>query len=539
MVELYKGVIMIEVNKIVIVGGGSAGWMSAASMIRAFPKKEIVVIESPDYPIIGVGESTLGPITAWAHWIGLDEKDFMPATDAVYKMSIKFTDFYKKDYGSFHFPFGRAFLDGTVNGMNDWYVKKANFPELDVADYSRTFFPGLTLAEQNKLSWNESGKLGNFNFEQDVAYHFDATKFGQWLKNNYCLPRGVKIISDTVTDVFADKDGIQSLTLTNGEKITADLFIDCTGFKSMLLEGALEEPWDDFTKMLPNNSAWATRIPYTDKEKEMEPYTSCTAISHGWVWNIPSWERIGTGYVFSDKYITPEAALEEFKQYLRSDKMTIHDPNRDVGSYEYKLIKFRVGIHRRTFVKNVVAIGFAAGFIEPLESNGLFTVHEFLEKLVKTLERGTVTQTDRDVYNTTTRRQFDAFKEFVAQHYALSNRTDTQYWRDITEKSFQPGILEPESPMASQFREMAEVHMNRHRYDGFSGIHCIATGLNYFPVTDNTVVRWKHMYNIDSYEYCKNTWEIWEQFRKQWQEEADASPTMYQWLKENRYSDQS
>ena len=166
---------MINLNKIVIVGGGSAGWMSAASMIKAFPDKEVVVIESPDYPIIGVGESTLGGITGWANWIGIDEKDLMPATDAVYKMSIKFTDFYKKDAGGFHYPFGKVFLDGTVNGLNDWYVKKAKFPELDVADYARTFFPALTLAEQNKLSWNESGKLGNFNFKQDVAYHFDAT----------------------------------------------------------------------------------------------------------------------------------------------------------------------------------------------------------------------------------------------------------------------------------------------------------------------------------------------------------------------------
>jgi tryptophan halogenase len=134
--------------------------------------------------------------------------------------------------------------------------------------------------------------------------------------------------------------------------------------------------------MLPNNSAWATRIPYTDKEKEMEPYTNCTAINNGWVWNIPSWERIGTGYVFSDNHVSKEEALEEFKQHLKSDKMTVHNPDRDVESFEYKLIKFRVGIHERTFVKNVVAIGLSAGFIEPLESSGLFSVHEFLKELI-------------------------------------------------------------------------------------------------------------------------------------------------------------
>ena len=530
---------MINLNKIVIVGGGSAGWMSAATMIRAFPDKEIVVIESPDYPIIGVGESTLGGITAWANWIGIDEKDFMPATDAVYKMSIKFTDFYKKDAGGFHYPFGKVFTDGTINGLNDWYVKKAKFPDLDVADYARTFFPALTLAEQNKLSWNKSKELGNFNFKRDVAYHFDATKFGLWLKNNYCVPRGVTVIPKTVESINTNEDGIESLVLTDGSLVIADLFIDCTGFKSMLLEGALQEPWDDFGHTLPNNSAWATRIPYTDKEKEMEPYTNCTAINNGWVWNIPSWERIGTGYVFSDTHISKEEALQEFKDHLRSDKMTIHNPNRDVESYEYKFIKFRVGIHQRTFVKNVVAIGFAAGFIEPLESNGLFTVHEFLDKLVKTLYRGTITQWNRDSYNMQTLRQYLQFKDFVAAHYALSNRNDTKYWSDITNRVYQPEILNLTPSLVSGFNNIADNYFLYQKYDEGSGVHCIATGLNYFPVNDITIQNWNHVYDIDVYKKTEETFSLWKSFRKKWQEEADASPTMYQWLKENIHNDKS
>jgi tryptophan halogenase len=530
---------MINLNKIVIVGGGSSGWMSAATMIKAFPEKEIIVIESPDYPTVGVGESTLGGITGWAKWIGIEDKDFMPATDAVYKMSIKFTDFYKKDFGSFHYPFGIPFTNETFNGLNDWYVKKAKFPELEVSDYARTFFPALTLAEQNKISFNHSGNLDNFNFKRDVAYHFDATKFGLWLKNNYCIPRGVMVIPQTVESVNTNEAGIQSLVLTDGSLVTADLFIDCTGFKSMLLEGALEEPWDDFGHMLPNNSAWATRIPYTDKEKEMEPYTNCTAINNGWVWNIPSWERIGTGYVFSDNYVSKEEALEEFKKHLKSNKMTIHDPNRDVEALDFKYIKFRIGIHRRTFVKNVVGIGFAAGFIEPLESNGLFTVHEFLDKLVKTLSRGTITQWDRDAYNSATRKQYLIFKEFVAEHYALSNRDDTKYWQDITNKTYQPQIPALEPSLVVGFNDLADAHINRQRHDPFSGIHCIATGMNYLPVSKENIERWNHYTNIDHYEICKNTWETWKVFRLRWQEEADASPTMYQWLKENIHNDKA
>lgn len=529
---------MINLNKIVIVGGGSAGWMSAASMIKAFPNKEIVVIESPDYPIVGVGESTLADFAGWASWIGIDEKDFMPATDAVYKLAIKFTDFYKKDSGSFYYPFGRVFLNGTIDGLNDWYIKKAKHPDLDVADYSRTFFPALTLAEQNKISFNENGRLGDFSFKRDVAYHFDAIKFGQWLKNNYCLPRGVKLIPLTVVKVNTGTEGIESLILSDGTEVKSDLFIDCTGFKSMLLEESLGEPFEDYSEMLPNNSAWATRIPYTDIEKEMEPYTNCTAIDNGWVWNIPSWERIGTGYVFSDKYVTPEKALEEFKNHLRSDKMTVHDPSRDVDSYDYKYIKFRIGTHKRTFVKNVVAIGFAACFIEPLESNGLFSVHEFLHRLIKVLQRETITQWDRDVYNFGTKNQFIDFAEFVAMHYALSNRNDTKYWHDISERVFQPKIQDLNPSIGSAFFSLADSYTHRQRYRDSGGAHVIATGLNYFPVDQYVIDRWKHYNNnMDIYEHCKNTWRAWENHRKIWQEEADKSPTMYQWLKENIYND--
>jgi tryptophan halogenase len=529
----------LDINKVVIVGGGSAGWMSAATFIRTFPDKEIIVIESPDYPIVGVGESTLGSIKEWTNYIGLDEKDFMPATDAVYKMSIKFTDFYKEDSGSFHYPFGNPFLEGTFNGLNDWYVKKSLYPNLDLADYARTFFPALTLAEQNKLSWNESGKLYNFNFKKDVAYHFDATKFGLWLKNNYCIPRGVKVLPLTVNEVKLNEDGIESLILSNGDSISADLFIDCTGWSSILLGQALNEPFDDYSHQLPNNRAWATRIPYTDIEKEMEPYTNCTAIENGWVWNIPSWQRIGTGYVYSDKYVDSEDALVEFKNYLKSDKMTIHDPNRDVESYEYKDIKFRIGIHNRIWVKNVVAIGLSAGFIEPLESNGLFTVHTFLIKLMKSLNRGTANQWDRDAFNIACKTVYLDFKDFVAMHYALSNRTSTKYWKDISMRSFNLPIKDENYLPPTTFTDLATRKININRYEPNSGMNCIATGMNYFPVDKMTIMGWEHVEGIDYYKTCQLSFENWEKMRKDWQDEADESPTMYQWLKENIHNDKA
>lgn len=377
---------MNRVNKIVIVGGGSSGWISAATLIKAFPDKNIQVIESPDVPIIGVGESTLGGLRHWTRYIGLDEHSFFPYTDASYKLSIKFTDFYKKDGGSFHYPFGRAITQGERNPYYDWHLKKYYFPNTPVQDFVNDLFPSSALINSNKFSENRLGEFDNFIPEDWVAYHFDATKFGSWLRDEYCIPKEVVHISSTVKKINTDVDGIKNLELSNGEIITADLFIDCTGFNSLLLGDALEETFESLSDMLPNNRAWATRLEYKEKEKELEGFTNCTAIENGWCWNIPLWSRIGTGYVYSDKFVSSEDALEEFKKYLMSEKMLIPRTREEVDSLEYKDIKMRVGIHRKTFVKNVVAIGLSAGFIEPLESNGLFSAHEFIFKLVDILQ---------------------------------------------------------------------------------------------------------------------------------------------------------
>ena len=346
----------MKTDKIVIVGGGSTGWMAATTLKKAFPEKNISVIESKDVPTVGVGESTIGGIRTWAKYIGLSESTFFPETDASIKMSIKFTDFYKKDSGGFHYPFGKPLPISNENPFFEWHLKKYYYPETESQDFVKSLFPSSALFENNKFSLNQNGEFDNFNPDFDIAYHFDATKFGAWLKNNYCLPRGVTHIESTVVDIISDEGGISSLLLENGESISADLFIDCTGFKSILLAGALEEKFDSFSEMLPNNKAWATRIEYKDKEKELEGFTNCTALGNGWAWNIPLWSRLGTGYVYSDKFISPEEAKEEFKNYLTSDKMVVPRTREEVDSLEFKDITMRVGIHKRTFVKNVVAI---------------------------------------------------------------------------------------------------------------------------------------------------------------------------------------
>jgi len=533
---------MNKINKIVVVGGGSAGWMTAATLITAFPDKNIHVIESKDVPIIGVGESTLGGIRNWTRFIGLDEQSFFKITDASYKMSIKFTDFYKKDAGGFQYPFGIPYRpNDEVNPLSDWHIKKYFNPDTPVQDFAECLFPSCALLENNKYSNNLNGEFDNFDSENDVAYHFDAVKFGNWLREYVCIPRGVNHIISTVKDITVDSNGIEKLILEDDNVVTADLFVDCTGFKSLLLAGALEEPFNSFAEMLPNNKAWATRLPYKDRSKELEGFTNSTAIGNGWCWNIPLWSRLGTGYVYSDKFITKEQALEEFKEYLMSDKMVIPRTKDEVDALEYREITMRVGIHERTFVKNVVGIGLAAGFIEPLESNGLFSVHEFLFKLVDILQRGEISQFDRDMYNVSVNDLFTNFAKFVALHYALSHRDDTEYWRAIKNKSFTGLDGDPYVPYRSRtdsFYDMTYRYMEEWGHSfGLAGIPYIATGLNLNMMNSRRIDNMEYRFKTDMKEEIASIVDHWEMKKEMWNKFAEKCPTLEEYLNNTFYNE--
>ena len=522
-------------NKIVVVGGGSAGWMTASLLIKEFPNKEIVLVESPTVPIVGVGESTLAHINDFVQYLEIDEKDFMSFTNASYKLSIKFTDFYEKDAGGFHYPFAMPVLEDTVDGLQDWFYKKSLYPETPVTDFVQCYYSASALFENNKYSENKDGNFYRYDPKFHAAYHFDAVKFGEWLKERYAVPRGVVHIHGDVDNIQTGDMGIEYLILSDGSQIDADLFIDCTGFKSLLLGQALDEPFDSYSDMLPNNRAWATQVQYKDKEKELEPFTNCTAIGNGWVWNIPLWSRLGTGYVYSDKFITPEDAKEEFKQYLMSNKVVCPKTQAEIDSLEFRDIQMRVGIHKRTWVKNCVAIGLAAGFIEPLESNGLFSVHEFLFKLIKSLQRPAVTQWDIDVYNASCLNIFRNFAEFVALHYALSMRNDTEYWRANGSRTYSPGLpyLEPQSFQG--FHELQHIKMFTNRAPMSAGITRIAVGMNY-PLLDNiTRIHQENRDGIDYKEKYKESFETFEKKKEYWAKLAESEPTLYQYLKDNIY----
>jgi len=499
-------------KNILVVGGGSAGVMSAYTFKKLFPEKNVTILESEDIPTVGVGESTLGRINQWIKMVGLDEKDFIKKCNASLKMSIRFENFYKKGDGGFHYPFGAP----VFNHPNDWFIKKTLYPDTPISDYVNCYYPIMALVNSNKVS---TKNFDGYSYDSDVAYHFDATMFANWLKDEFIKIGGV-VEKGSIKNFNVNEDGIENLITDKEKKYTADLFVDCTGWKSLLLGNILKEPFESYSNILPNNKAWAAHLPYTDKEKEIKPYTNCTALNNGWVWNIPLWSRIGTGYVYSDKYVSDEEALKEFKEYLGRDDLN------------FKNLTMRVGLHKRIFLKNVCAIGLSAGFIEPLESNGLLSVHVFLSNLVKIIrDRPIVSNFLKDHFNTACHRFFKIFSEFVATHYALSTRDDSEYWRDIQKRNYP--IDKVYSRFDSHFQMSNYFNFDNHAYPKFeTGISCVGVGMNFWP-TDENILR--HDGYENNLEVLKDKWsnniKQMEETKKRWEEQIKDCPTLYQHLK--------
>ena len=506
--------------KICIVGGGSAGWMSATTLLTKCNTPsldcEVTLISSKDIPTVCVGESTLERIRDWKVMFPIEDDEFLRETNGTIKHSIKFTNWLTPDSGSFYYPFGEVHHDPDL-----WWSVQLETGELSHNDY------GVDVNSIGFLS-----KHGKCDVREAHAYHFDATKFAQYLKEKFC--EDVNHIEATVVDGDVDENGIKSLRLDNGESIEADLFIDCTGFRSLLLGDYLKEPFKSSNDLLPNDTAWTTIIPHVNK-KEMAPVTECTAIENGWVWEIPLWDRVGSGYVYSSKYVSDEDAKQEFINCL---KQKGYDPS----ECEFRKIPMRVGRHERTWVKNVVAIGLSGGFIEPLESNGLLTIHENLIDLHKTLRRGLPSECLKKMYNRGTNRKFDEFLEFVALHYALTQRQDTPYWKDIFNKDYR--FIEEREQRVDGFASWSD-----HLYvqPGFynintAGYHYILSGMNVCPwpyrnnFAGTPYKRWSNDPHLDHYPQKEKQYK---KHRLSWKSKIKKGTltSMYDFLKKYVYFD--
>ena len=427
------------INNIVIVGGGSSGWMTAAALAYQCPDIQLTLVESPKIGNVGVGESTLGQINRYMRMLDLKDQEWMKECSATYKTSIQFTDF--KEIGHrFQYPFGflKAYESNEkLRNMQDFFYVAMKYPkELPVDSFDKVHSLNTHMATHNKM-WDEAIPEVGYDPEDDTAYHIDADAFGQYLKKRFCSK--VRHIQDEVVGHQKDNDGnLEYITLEKGRVLRADLFIDCSGFKSLLIENTMMIPFEKFS-ILPNDSAVAARIPYKDEEdkrNKMSCVTDCKALSSGWLWDIPLWSRLGTGYVYSSEFQTKESAEEEFRQETGWDGDVRH-------------IKFRHGKHKKAWEKNVVAIGLAYGFIEPLESTGLLTTHENIMKLIHMLKarNNRINGYDIKTFNTFCDNSITSMSEFVAAHYGYSLRDDTPYWRHVTTEIDYPHLTSETGPV--------------------------------------------------------------------------------------------
>lgn len=518
-------------KSITIVGGGSAGWLTAAILIRSFPTLNITVIESSNSPMINIGESFHGGINRYLHYLGVKEEDFFTFCNASYKFGIKFNDFIEKGDGGYHYPFGHPLTDTNTNGVNAWLAVKAVNPDLHHGDFVRSFFPAAALFENNKYDDNVINEFDNFNPHMDVAYHMDACKLAEWLKDNYCKPKGVKVVDALVVDATVSTNGIEKLYLNNGTTLQSDIFIDCTGFKRLLMRDILNVPFNSIEHIVPLTHAWGTKLPYVNKEQELQGFTNATALGNGWVWNIPTWKDLSTGYSFSDRFISKSDALIEFKNHLKSSKMVCSRSSDEVESAEYKLYTFNPGVCDKMFYKNTVSIGTASGFIEPMEGAGLFLIHEFLFLLIKTLARGSITQLDIDLYNKRSNEMFYGYARFLEGHYSTSLRDDTPFWESITSKSYTDLIN----------------HFNIYRNIHDTGLLPYNDGLTYTFIGSRMLP-----YNINDLEIeaglagypgsrdnilsgIKELEFFFQQRKDKWQQAASTKPTLYQFLLDKYY----
>lgn len=524
----------MKVKKICIVGGGSSGWMTAAGLSKHFPEIEITLIESGIAPV-GVGESTLGHFNDFLNFMELKDEDWMPYCNATYKTSIAFKNFREGKGERFQYPFGK-----TIEGENVhfYYYLKFIYPDLYPPEEGSRYFNRQTLLTESGKFTKEPIEGINFDSSVDSAYHFDAAMFGEFLKKKIAIPNGVKHFNEKIEYCTKDEDGnLKAIHTKNGKSFNADLFIDCTGFKSLLLEKFMGVPFIDFKDYLFNDTALAAQIPYIDKEKQMTTWTDCVAMENGWVWEIPLWHRIGTGYVFSSKYTTTEKAEEEYRDYLSktySEKIA--------KEVKFKKINIKHGKHAQSWKKNVVAIGLSYGFIEPLESTGLLTTHENILSLADILDMsdGYVTQKWVDKFNFRINNMIDNMMVFVAYHYYFSKRKDNKYWKDcVNNINYFDKYLENKSDIWEKVMIRSgkafytQVHPNMWDFGqgNVFGIGYIALGQGINPISKFKYIK-EIKNNSNEIEIAKNIHNQWQEEKKEIMEELKKLPSHYEYLRD-------
>ncbi len=401
-------------DKILIVGGGTAGWMAAATLgnLLSGTGTEVCLVESEDIGTVGVGEATIPPIIMFNEMLGFDENTFVKETQATFKLGIEFNNWgglgesYIHPFGDFGIefdavPFYQHWVNQYVKGLSEDLFKYSLM--VQACKHSKFMRP---------LKDRPQSALAGINY----AFQFDAALYAAYLRR-YAEKMGVKRIEGRIVDTQQDsKSGfIKSVTLDDGRAFDADFFIDCSGFRGLLIEGVLETGYEDWRNWLPCDRAVAVGC---EKNGPPIPYTKATARDAGWQWRIPLQHRTGNGHVYCSEFISDDEATNTLLANLDGD--TINEP---------KLLRFMTGHRKKFWNKNVLSLGLAAGFMEPLESTSIHLVQTSLARLLTHFPDKRFSKVDIDAFNEKTTVEYERVRDFLVLHYSLTKRDDTAFWR--------------------------------------------------------------------------------------------------------------
>ncbi|WP_433234933.1 tryptophan halogenase family protein [Actinomadura nitritigenes] len=488
-----------RIQDVVILGGGTAGWMTASYLAKALQGTvRITVLEAPAIPRIGVGEATVPNLhKTFFSYLGLSEDEWMRECNASFKIAVKFINWRTPGVSSptarnmgeradhFYHPFGllpdcdqiplsHYWLNKTVNGGTDVPFDYACFKEPPIMDAVRA------------PRWMDGRPATRY------AWHFDAQRVADFLKRFATSRLGVVHIEDEMREVRLDQRGfIEELTTKSGHVLRGDLFVDCSGFRSLLINKAMGEPFIDMSDHLLCDSAVATSVPHDDAAHGVEPYTSSIAMSAGWTWKIPMLGRFGSGYVYSSRFSSRDEATREFCELwgLDPDEATLNQ------------IRFRVGRNRRAWVKNCVGIGLSSCFLEPLESSGIYFITASIYQLAKHFPDKRFDPVLIDRFNREIETMFDNTRDFLQAHFFCSPRTDTAFWKASKELRLADAIAEKiemyragmpiNPPLTDEHNYYANFEEEFRNFWTNGSYYCIFAGLGFLPERPLPLLRYK------------------------------------------------
>lgn len=449
-------------QRVVIAGGGTAGWVVAAALSKQLGRLiDVTLIESDEIGTIGVGESTIPTARTFHKLMGIDERAFMRATQASFKLGIAFEDWaaigdrYFHSFGvlgrstwmaDFHHVWLRARAEGVAGALGDYCFE-------------------LQAAEAGRFATSDNATI-------NYAYHLDATAYARFLRG-VAETAGVKRIEGRIDEVrqAAENGFIEALALQSGEVVKGDLFIDCTGFRGLLIEGALQTGYEDWTHWLSTDSAIAVQ---TEAIGPARPYTRAVAHKAGWQWEIPLQHRVGNGLVFASEFLSDDEAHAMLAERIEGATLT-----------EPRLIRFRTGRRRKAWNKNCIAFGLSSGFVEPLESTSIHLIMIGVMRLMQLFPFDGINDALVDRYNLQSQRELEGIRDFIILHYHLNQREDSSFWRRCREMEIPDSLAE----RIALFRESAQAYQESHDLFRIDSWVQVMLGQRLEPISHHNMAR--------------------------------------------------